>query len=135
MLIGNEDMGLESESNLLDVDETGFKDSRTLLVGQNPDGLGVHLYQILENYELNLVCATYTVRGELKYHERGESVTLLALQPGMSVEQGSLSNYVKEVLDRNGISFEKYDSVVKPGTPSPPFEGPQLTDLTLTPPF
>lgn len=135
MLIGDEDMGLEMKRNLLDVDHTETKESRTLLVGQNPDGMGIHLYQISENYEMNLVCATYTINGELDYHERGESVTLRAFQPGLSVEQNSLSGYVEEVLDQNGIHMEKHESVVKPGTPSPPFEGPQLTDLTLTPPF
>lgn len=135
MVIDDKDMGLGLAEDLLHVTETQLEGEQTLLVGERPDGTGVHLYQVTEDRVKGLVCATYSMAGELTYHERGPSISMRAFKPSVKAELDSLSGYAEKVITRNGIGVTRCQEVNKPRSQSSPFSGPVLTDLTLTPPF
>lgn len=135
MVICDESMGLSLAEDLLHVSEASQEGDQTLLVGVLPNKLGVHLYQVKEDHRKFLVCATYSMSGELTYHEKGSSISMRAFKPSVKAEMETLSRYVEEVLKKNGIDIERCHDVNKPSARSSPFSGPMLTDLTLTPPF
>lgn len=130
-----DDMGLDMDPCVLRMDDLRIYESKTLMLGLQDDGLGVHLYHIHAGFDSHMVCAVYKMNGLIVDHHVG---TEIGIKPFLNISEiysRSLDSNIDDFLKVNGISFELSDEVPTPKASTSPYVGPRLEDLTLPSPF
>lgn len=130
-----DDMGLDLDTCVLRSDDLRLFANRTLMLGVQGDGKGVHLYNVIDGIHCHLVCAVYGMNGVIDSHEIGPDISLKPFKSISEVEEQSLDKDVLDFLNTNNLEFKVVETVPKPLDPISPYDGPRLEDLTLPSPF